>query len=437
MPISEEYDTWRTRIANRLFYQYGFSMAKAEQIANKVVDRVAATSGGGLWTEYFNYGEHLASKYTTLRDFYGALNSYSFKIGKNDLRNLVKKFKTQGAIEAVNSFVKQYTHPQVTSLRDSFKKIYTGVKNSKIALQLQLKQNYQQLKQRKTVGLAVLRTKMAALAAPHAILKVLFGLFGAVSTLTVGNEVTIGVIPLGGMGIDSPVSVQNIEVAHSNKIVKFRAVGSIFLASQIGGRDAIKISGKFTGEFRMYWLTALWFLTLASQGYLEAFDFDSELVNQIGSNADMAQGMFRDGAGQLKVLGKINNVVTQKPAYEKHMTYPVVTSHEILPNCYIETFSFEETVEGNKDVITYDLLLRTYEEPEEFLADNEHTMFRAKKRTKTEQVINFALNFGYRMLKYVKESLFVDTNSWKVENYYNVDALDIGFTFGLALMGGL
>lgn len=434
----QSYSIWRAKIAARLIARNGFEMSTAEKIADKVVNKVASTTGGGNWLESFTYGTSVerASKYSTLSDFFDALGNSSFKIGKSDLQKMIKKFKTRSAIETVNSFVKQYTQPQVISLRQRWDK-YIGnpIVNSKKALQAQMVQNYRDIQQKTKTAVSTLRTKVLSAMTPWTILKSIFYLFGTAFSFITDNEAVIGTLPLGGMGIDSPTSVQYIEVAHSNKQVKFRAVGSIFLAHQIGGQDAIKISGKLTGDLRFYWLTALWILTLLSQGYLEVFDFDSDIVT-LNESYDLNQ-FLRNGTGPVTPLAKVDNIVTEKPSYEKHITYPLITVHEIIPNCYIETFSFEEKVESNKDVITYDLLLRTYVEPEEFLADNEHTMYRQARQTKTEQVIKYSINFVYRMLKATKEYINIDSNSWKTDNYYNVDAADMGFVFGLALAGGL
>jgi len=38
-------------------------------------------------------------------------------------------------------------------------------------------------------------------------------------------------------------------------------------------------------------------------------------------------------------------------------------------------------------------------------------------------------------MKWAKESFDVETNIWKTENYYNVDALDMATVFGIAMAG--
>ena len=54
------------------------------------------------------------------------------------------------------------------------------------------------------------------------------------------------------------------------------------------------------------------------------------------------------------------NSSESKPSYEFHKTFPIVTRHIIIPNCYIETLSFEEKVINGKDCVNYSILLRTY-----------------------------------------------------------------------------
>ena len=81
--------------------------------------------------------------------------------------------------------------------------------------------------------------------------------------------------------------------------------------------------------------------------------------------------------------------------------------------------------------------MRTYVEPKEFLADKKRSIMRVgKQETFTEQVLKYALNFTYRMVQMGKEGLFnIDNNSWKVDNYYELDPFDVAFTMGLAMAG--
>jgi hypothetical protein len=439
------YQTFKNRITYRIQKRTGWKSSTAREIASNIVQHVKDTSGGGmLWKVKFDHGTYNASQYSTLDEFVTALeqisiptNVYSKWQNRYEFKALQAKFQTNNAIEAVNAFTEKHSQIDNITFKEKFKAFFSPIKNDSLSLFAQTKLNYETWKATKSITYAELKTVLNFHRTPKVFIKTFMGLFGVLNSVIVDNEVTIGVLPLGGMGIDSPTSVTMIEVAHSNQIVKYRAVGSIYLARQVGGHDTIKISGKLQGPLRLWYLTALWILTLLSQGYWQTIDWESDLVQIVGAGNSPLD--MRSGVGGFLPTQKVDNIITQKPAYEKHITYPVITEHEIITNAYIETFSFEEKIERGLNIITYDLMMRTYVEPTEFLADKKRSILRiAKEETKTEQVIKFGLNFTYRMIQMGKESLFnIDNNSWKVDNYYELDAYDVGFTMMLAMAGAV
>ena len=452
MPL-ESYRTFTNKIARKIYERNGRDFSSAQKIAMNIVDKVNDTSGGGMfWKMKFTHGEYDASHYSTLENFLTDLsnitiptNIYSTWQNRQEFRALQAKFNSTDAIEALNAFCEKYDYTAIKRFKEQFNdavSLIKGVipavgeivKNDAKSLNAQRKKNYQDWKKTKTITYEELRTKLLFYKVPGQFIKVFMALFGSLNSIIMDNEVTIGVLPLGGMGIDSPMSVTLIDVAHSNKIVKYRAVGSIYLAHQVGGKDSIRISGRIQGPMKLWFLTAIWILTILSQGYWQTMDWEADLVKIIGGGGGVG---MRDGVLSLLPSQKIDNIITQKPGYEKHITYPVITEHEIITNAYIETFSFEEQVERGIDIINYDILMRTYVEPKEFLADKKRSIMRVgKQETFTEQVLKYALNFTYRMVQMGKEGLFnIDNNSWKVDNYYELDPLDVGFTMGLAMAG--
>jgi hypothetical protein len=431
------YQTWKNKIAYRLYTRTGFSLSESRQIANNVVEKVKQEGGGGNWTQIVDYGEHSTSKYRTLREFVNVLSNSSFGISKTDVQELQKKFSTGSAIEAVNSFCIIQSQSQVQSQVQQFQQnIGSPVNNSSLFLQLLQKSFLAKTLARIKVTIAEMMANMSAFSVATNVLRLSAMFMGSFGFIT-DNEAVVGFLPLGGMGIDSPCSVQNIEVAHTNQQVKFRAVGSIFLANQQGGMDAIKITGKLQGPMRFYWLTMLWLLTLVSSGTTEILNWDDEFVN---ANASLQQVRdFGSGPPSLTTIPTLQkgkqSLLAAKPSYERHITFPVILSHEIILNCYVETFSFEEKVKEGKDIITYDLLLRTYKEPEEFIANAQKGIFQLKQPTQTQNSIQYAINFAYRTAKQVKESVNIDLHTYKVENYYDVDLFDLGQVMFLKLAG--
>lgn len=411
------YETFRKNITNRI-HEIGWSLKKSEIITRALIHKVRRI-GGFSWIK----------KHNTLTDFLTVLGNSSFGISNIKLQKFLKTFQTVNCIEALTGFIEKYSFEEISRRKKQWLALRTKVSNSPAVLKANLLREWNRLQTLETMTLQTLRTRLLETVT---IGRILHSFLIMAGSFVADNEVVIGGIPLGGLGIDSPVSVQEVEVAHSNKIIKFRAVGSIFLARQVGGKDSVTITGKLVGPLRLHWLTALWYLTLLSQGKMRTIT-DPNVVESL-----------RSGSGSLIRLNKIplskkTSIITQEPAYEKHMTFPVITTHEIIPSCYIETFSFEEKLMNDRNVITYDLLLRTYEEPGEFIIDeaDDSLIRQAKGITKSQQMLKWSLNFTYRMLKWARESYSVETNIWKTENYYNVDPLDMTTVFLLSLVGGI
>jgi hypothetical protein len=244
--------------------------------------------------------------------------------------------------------------------------------------------------------------------------------------------ITEQTIPCVMLGMPIP-HVQEIEVARSGKILKFRATGSVFLANQEGGLDAVRIEGYF---FRS---EILWILAL-----LGLFSYGS------GTTKDVPQLLDAEDTINLKKLRKIGDVTrfnrkTEVPSYEYHRTFPIVTRHIIMPNCYIETLSFEEKLVFGKDCVGFTILLRTYKEPKEFdlYKKSSTTAYFApalSKYTKMGSVLEAVLNMAWRGI--MASGIIIKEREWKLEGEtaqnldvtYDIDAEQIAITtlFGLA-----
>jgi len=207
--------------------------------------------------------------------------------------------------------------------------------------------------------------------------------------------VVLGVLPLK--------HVREIEVARSGKILKFRAIGSIFLASQKGGEDAVTITGLiYKGEVLL--LLGLWALFLCGIGRIE----DLNIIEKLQK--------YDPTAIRKLVDVKSYNKNRQSPTYEYHLTFPFVSKHFIIPNCYIETISFEEKL-PLKDVIQYTVALRT------FTKQNEFTGF--KKRNGTvyygevpqyfgwKKVLEFSANVAWRTFQ--ATNAITAENEWRIK----------------------
>jgi hypothetical protein len=237
---------------------------------------------------------------------------------------------------------------------------------------------------------------------------------------------------LGGLPLRH---IQEIEIARSGKILKFRATGSVFLASQEGGEDAIRVEGILVRSEVIY-ILAMFALFYYGQGKVKEIDNLVELFGNPGLMAFRAKNMD---------ITTYNKTI-QKPAYTYHRTLPFVTRHVIIPNVYIETLSFEERLDLGKDVIGYSILLRTYRKPEGFEVYSEgptlsYLSAKGNQSLNMFKMIEFFANMAWRFIN--SQGIFIKEMEWKIGNdtaesddvYYNIDASSIASTVALGMVG--
>lgn len=229
--------------------------------------------------------------------------------------------------------------------------------------------------------------------------------------------------------------VQEIELARSGKVLKFRATGSIFLATQKGSTDALRIEILILPNELVFTLMTLWVLFL--YGRCDVKEIEDLNLTQI--NIQQLRGKLSEVTSYNKQL--------QKPSYEFHRTFPFVSRHVIIPNIFIETLSFEDKIVNGFNVVSCSILCRTYRKPRGFqlhkTSDPSNTLIAYNPNTRIAmyRMLEFAANVLWRYI--VSNSLIFDERSWKtgVEStgqddvYYNVEPEDIAMSFALGLFG--
>ena len=227
--------------------------------------------------------------------------------------------------------------------------------------------------------------------------------------------------------------VDYVEIARSGKILKFRATGTVFLANQEGGADAIKIEGlMYKAEFVSMFL--LWGLFIYGQSKFREME-DIPGIQQL----DITK------IGEIRKLNDllISDASREKPSYEFHQTFPFVNRHFIIPNCYIETISIEDKL-PLKDALKYSILLRTYEKPKEvsWVEKGGNRLYGISNKSTTAKLCEYSLNFGWRMLN--ASGWLLDEQEWKIgsamkegvlDTYYDVDWSTLATISYLNLMG--
>lgn len=149
-------------------------------------------------------------------------------------------------------------------------------------------------------------------------------------------EVIVGGVPL--------YSVQYIERAKSDRKLKSRAIGDVFLAHQKGNKDVLRVDLTLSGIYRYVYL---WYLiTLQKEGSSTIKNVNESTLNKI----DTAVQSVQEGSKTE------NNLLN----YEVHNTFPVITRNHILLNMYLQTIEWHQSVEDGRNVIKVHLLFRKY-----------------------------------------------------------------------------
>lgn len=183
-------------------------------------------------------------------------------------------------------------------------------------------------------------------------------------------------IPLG--------TVEELSHALSDRIVKYRATGGVFLAHQDGGNESLRIICKAWGKDRYYFLILLDFLFRYGRGKILDL-FKGLTKNPLG-------GIYNWEKKDLSELAQIANPWKEFDAQnadegreEYHLTFPIVTKNRIFSSMYLETYDIVESVNAGMNVLTMTLFLRKYRStyPLEIIRIKE------KKKGKKEPDINY------------------------------------------------
>jgi len=219
-------------------------------------------------------------------------------------------------------------------------------------------------------------------------------------------------IPLG--------TVEELSSALSDRILKYRATGGIFLAHQDGGNESLRIVCKAWGKDRYMFLILLDFLFLYGQSK------SLDMFSKIESNPfiDVATVMTKQ---QLKETAKIINPWTRfreenvdEGREEYHMTFPIVTKNRVFSSMYLETYDIVESVNKGMNMLTVTLFLRKYRPP--------YPLQLATVQTLNPKTKVFDTTYWYRSEKIMGESINTKFNTLR----WNDSLLDFGLSLIVA-----
>jgi len=165
-------------------------------------------------------------------------------------------------------------------------------------------------------------------------------------------------IPLG--------TVEELSVALSDRILKFRSTGGIFLAHQDGGNESLRIVCKAWGIGRYLFLIMLDFLFM--YGTAKILDlFKGSPFGPTGTDlfsTDVKLVYKSELDVKVKNPWKRFDVFNKDEGREEyHSTFPIVTKNRIFSSMYLETYDIVESVNTGMNMLTVTLFLRKYRPP--------------------------------------------------------------------------
>jgi len=268
----------------------------------------------------------------------------------------------------------------------------------------------------------------------------------------IGNikpDLIIGFIPV--------YHVNKVGHASSDDILKYRAMGGVFLAHQKGGRQTFHLRAKLIGPQRFMLLKAL------------------ETLQMIGSEAAKKVEKLLGGGGPLTTLGNdgkildpnsITKTLDRTPVtdytgrgnfndqeYAHHTTYPIITPTRIYTDMYMETLVMKEDVRLGKDVIEVQCAFRQYISPthrqrslvrgeEGFDSDHKrfYRVYREDEEVKTLQRTDLFLNVAWLTVMMTRDIMYNKEEYYKLDTGPSKKALwevgNVAAMFGLELAIG-
>jgi len=167
-------------------------------------------------------------------------------------------------------------------------------------------------------------------------------------------------IPLG--------TIEELSMALSDRILKYRSTGGVFLAHQDGGNESLRIVCKAWGIGRYLFLTMLDFLFMyGSAKMLDLFKGISPFGEiPIGETKPLiSQDVFGNPENLQKrnPWKKYDEFNKEEGREEYHSTFPIVTKNRIYSSMYLETYDIVESVNTGMNMLTVTLFLRKYRPP--------------------------------------------------------------------------
>ena len=148
----------------------------------------------------------------------------------------------------------------------------------------------------------------------------------------------------------------------SDETLKYRSMGTIFLAHQKGGKRTFKCTLKINGPVRLMVLSFLQYLQ--KKGVQDDFSLKNfaERIN-VDLLAEVVEEPFVPPGlnSKIKYIQDYNDLGQETIAY--HKTFPIITDTKIYTNMYLETLRYTEGVKLGVDTLEIDCAFREFIAP--------------------------------------------------------------------------
>lgn len=168
-------------------------------------------------------------------------------------------------------------------------------------------------------------------------------------------------------GVPLP-TVEELSHGISDREVRYRANGGVFLAHQSGGNESLRVVGRAWGDMRFWFLNMLdllflWGSTKTIDAFANAFTGTVQrlAIDQTGNYMARAFEVSKDP------WQEFNDGNLNEGYQEQHLTFPVVTKNRVYLAMYIETYSWRQRLDKHgRKMIEYTIFFRKYEPAPEY-----------------------------------------------------------------------
>lgn len=229
--------------------------------------------------------------------------------------------------------------------------------------------------------------------------------------------------------------------AASDELLKYRSMGTLFLAHQKGGKRTFKCTLKIQGPARLYVLSFLQNLQKTGiQENLSIWDFSqSNSLDIIKSETEFTSPTTN---AKIRYMEGYRPIGLEQIAY--HKTFPIITDTKIYTNMYLETLRYVEDIKVGVDVMEIDCAFREfippmhviwYEGNEEKKKKGYFSAFITDDERDALRRIDLLFNVSWAMRRWFADMQDLEQ---KQINQYTIEGavLAFGAMLGVATIGG-